>query len=379
MKKTLIALAVAGVVAAPAAFAATSNVDIYGVMSFSVDRANTDDSVAGSDDSDLVTGRDNVSRFGLKGSEDLGGGLSAIWQVEMQLNATNTDSATFTTTSASTFKLTVGQTTLRNTFVGLKSASMGTLILGRHDTPYKLATSKLDPFGDTAADYNAIIGRSSTKSAGALFDVRATNTVAYISPTFSGFHAAAAYVEVKNAEAVGVDNVSAYSVMGMYENGPLFASLAYEKHSNVLGATATDPISAWKAGLGYSFGNAKIGAVYEKTNGGDNTAVAGTQEPNARSAWYLSGQYNMGAIALKAAYGRANDSDASATADDGAKFYALGADYSLSKRTTVYGLYTKLNNDGTTVAGGGYDLTPYSTSAVGNDPSVFSVGVKHSF
>ena len=84
MKKTLIALAVAGVVAAPAAFAATSNVDVYGVMSFSVDRANTDDSTT-FDDTDMVTGRDNVSRIGLKGSEDLGGGLSAIWQVESQL------------------------------------------------------------------------------------------------------------------------------------------------------------------------------------------------------------------------------------------------------------------------------------------------------
>ena len=54
-------------------------------MSFSVDRANTDDSTI--DDTDLVTGRDNVSRIGFKGSEDLGGGLSAIWQIEMQLNA----------------------------------------------------------------------------------------------------------------------------------------------------------------------------------------------------------------------------------------------------------------------------------------------------
>jgi predicted porin len=57
----------------------------------------------------------------------------------------------------------------------------------------------------------------------------------------------------------------------------------------------------------------------------------------------------------------------------------MGADYSLSKRTTVYGVYTKLNNDGVNVTGGGYDLTPYSTGVEGNDPSAFSLGVKHTF
>lgn len=359
MKKTLIALAVAGVVAAPAAFAATSNVDIYGVMSYSVDRANTDDSTV--DDTDLVTGRDNVSRIGFKGSEDLGGGLSAIWQVESQL-----------TTGA-------GVLASRNTFVGLKSASMGTLILGQHDTPYKISTGKLDPFADTVGDYNAIIGRSSTLSAGNLLDVRANQTVAYITPTFSGFHAALAYVQVKNIEAAATDDVSAWSMMGMYENGPLFATAAYEKHSNTLGASTVDTLSSWKVGAGFSFGNAKIGAVYENSNGGDTNAATAGGEPNDRTAYYLSGQYNMGAIALKAAYGRAGDSNAAVGSDDGAKFYALGADYSLSKRTTVYGVYTKLNNDGTAVAGGGYDLTPYASAATGNDPSAFSVGVKHTF
>ena len=149
-------------------------------------------------------------------------------------------------------------------------------------------------------------------------------------------------------------------MMGMYENGPLFASAAYEKHSNVLGASAVDPSAPGKLGAGFSFGNAKIGAVYENMNGGDTNGATAGGEPNDRTAYYLSGQYNMGAIALKAAYGRAGDSNALAAGDDdGAKFYALGADYSLSKRTTVYGVYTKLNNDGTTVAGGGYDLTPY--------------------
>jgi predicted porin len=379
MKKSLIALAVAGAFSAPA-FAATSNVDIYGIMSFSVDHANTDDSTI--DKKDIVTGRDNVSRLGFKGSEDLGGGLSAIWQIEMQLNA-NSDAAVATSTNGTGYVTNVSFTAgsaLRNTFVGLKSDSMGTLILGRYDTPYKSATSKLDPFADNVGDYNAIIGRSSGKGAGSLFDVRSSNLVEYMTPSVNGLMGAVAYSQPKYIEPTATEgDVSLLSLMASYDNGPIFASLAYEKHTNTLGAASTDAIHAWKAGAGYSFGDAKIGGVYERISGGDTNGAAAGGEANARNAYYLSGQYNMGNIALKAAYGHAGDSNATATADDGAKFYALGADYNLSKRTTVFGVYTKLNNNGTVASGGGYDLVPYGSSAKANDPSVFSVGVKHSF
>jgi predicted porin len=380
MKKSLIALAVASAVAAPAAFAATSNVDVYGIISASVDLANTDDEntsspTTPSDESDLVTGRDNVSRIGFKGSEDLGGGLSAVWQIESQLNS--------------------GSLAGRNTFVGLKSSSLGTVLLGRHDTPYKMATGKLDPFADTAADYNAIIGASSTTSAGSLFDLRPSETVIYTSPSMSGFTVAAAYSQSKVNETQGHnDDTSGWSLSGVYSNGPLFASLAYEKHDGSFGAfqsssvvspapVSADSIRGWKVGLGYVFGNTQLGGVYENLSGGDSNGAVAGGEANNRKAYYLSAVHNMGNIALKGAYGHAGDSDALATGnDDGAKFYAVGADYMLSKRTTVFGLYTKLSNNNATALttdGGGYDLTPYSTAALGNDPSVFSIGVKHAF
>ena len=80
MKKSLIALAIASAVSAPA-FAATSNVDIYGKLNFSAnflfDQADSDSDIQFTS---------NSSRIGFKGSEDLGGGLSAIWQIESSLN-----------------------------------------------------------------------------------------------------------------------------------------------------------------------------------------------------------------------------------------------------------------------------------------------------
>ena len=370
MKKSLIALAVAGVVSAPA-FAATSNVDIYGVMSFSVNQMDTEQ-VAGTDSSDMNAGVDNVSRIGFKGSEDLGGGLKGIWQVETQLNADFADGG--------------AMGALRNTFVGL-SGGFGTVVMGRHDTPYKLATGALDPFADTIGDYNAIIGRSSAVGDSTQFDVRAPQTIAYISPTVSGFHAAVAYISIENPEAAGSDETSAYSLMGMYNNGPLFASLAYEKHDgglvNNLAATYANNTgrAAWKLGLGYTMGDAKVGFVYEDQSidpTGAGTALENRQE---HSAYYLTGSYAMGPIVLKAAYGSA-DSGNGVGVDNGASFYVLGADYVMSKRTSVYAMYADLSNDGVkgNINSGSYDLK--NTGAVGQTGGTtngFSIGVKHTF
>lgn len=346
MKKSLIALAVAGAFAAPA-FAATSNVDVYGVLSYSVDRIDTDD--AAGDSADFATGVNNVSRIGFKGSEDLGGGLKAIWQIETSL----------------------GAWTDRNTFVGL-NGGFGTVVLGRHDTPYKLATGKLDPFGDTIGDYNAIVGATQAGTAGNRFDARAGQTIAYISPNYSGFHGAVAYVETKNNEGAGNDNQDALSLMGMYENGPLFASLAYETHSGaLLGSTATNSNDAWKLGLGYTMGDLKLGLVYE------DIELDGAANNETRDAWYLSAAYNMGPIVLKAAYGNADDSDAAGS--DEATFWAIGADYNLSKRTSVYAVYADLDTDG--AAGSGYRLggAGYVSAAANGSVNGFSFGMKHSF
>ena len=364
MQKKLIALAVAGMFAAPA-FAATSNVDVYGVMSFSVDFVNADN---GGDDTDTVTAKSNASRIGFKGSEDLGGGLSAVWQIESEiLKGTDNNGS--------------GWNDMRNTYVGLKSASMGTVLMGRHDTPYKLGTGRLDPFADTVGDYNAIIGASDIGGFGSShFDLRVGQTVAYISPTFSGFHAAVAYVGVKNNESAGDPNMEAWSATAIYDQGPLFASLSYEKHSGAAAgqstATPDGDERAWKLGVGYTFGNTTLNAIYEDIDGEANVTANAS-----RSAWYLSAVHKMGNIALKAAYGNAKDSDRIGGQKDGAKFYAIGADYSLSKRTTLYGVYAKVNNN----TWGDYALFG-QTNTSGNcsmgtdcDPSTLSLGIKHTF
>jgi predicted porin len=127
--KKILAVAIATAFAAPA-FAATSNVDVYGKLHMSVNWYNDQPS-----DINDIGISSNASRFGLKGSEDLGRGLKGIWQIE---SGVNLDEQTGTLAN-------------RNSFVGL-SGGWGTALLGNHDTPLKLVGRKVDLFGDTIAD-----------------------------------------------------------------------------------------------------------------------------------------------------------------------------------------------------------------------------------
>jgi predicted porin len=365
MKKSLIALAVAGVVAAPA-FAATSNVDVYGQIRMSVDHLNS-----ATANTDKWSVNDQTSRIGFKGSEDLGGGLKAIWQIEQQINATNgpldnaLNSATVKTAGGSAVTGVndgaFGNAGLRNTFVGL-AGGFGTVIVGRHDTPYKLGGSA-DLFGDTSADAqkngSGIIGRNG-------FDNRVSGTIAYISPTFSGFHFAVATVPGEGATgattARGLSD--AVSMVAVYENGPLKATLGHESFGKKLVAGA-DNAKATKLNVAYGFGDIKLGYTYERS---DDGFAANSETDTAQLA---SLAYAMGPITLAAQYGKFNNKGANSTGaggilgfaknDDDLSRFTLGAIYNLSKRTNVYAAYNSDN------------------ASANADAKVITMGVNHSF
>jgi len=370
MMKKILAAAIVSAFAAPA-FAATANVDVYGNLGVSVDFINTD--AASPADDKLTRFSSNSSRIGFKGAEDLGGGLSAIWQIENQINIDGVGTSN-AFVGASTFS-----SNLRNTFAGLSSKSMGTVLLGIHDTPYKLSAGKIQFWGDTSADYNNIVGNVQGSTH---FDLRTGNTLAYISPKFGGLSGAIAYVEGNEVGNGALADASAWSASVTYDQGPLFLTAAYEKHNNVVGntaATATAPAvpaddrDAFKLGAGYAFGNTKLGLIYEKADSA--SFVAG--KVRDRSAWYLNGAHAMGNIVLKAAYGRAGDLDG--VNDTGADTWSLGADYTLSKRSYLYAYYTATNNDSAGTYGVGQGQGSAVVPAAGRDPSVLSIGMRHSF
>ncbi len=358
--KKILAIAIASAFAAPA-FAATANVDIYGIMHVAVEDTN----VTGQD----IAVVDRVSRFGFKGSEDLGGGLHAIWQIESALGSSSTGGLVGGAGSFAT----------RDTFVGLKGG-FGTVLLGRNNTPYKNSTGKLDLFADTAADYNlggvgitqaaknqifiddgisladrTLINSVFTTSIGfgyinAVHDYRSPASIVYVSPDFSGLSFSGALVATNNAAAANANkSIDAKSFSANYTNGPLLLAAGWQK----MDAIDSD---SWKVGAGYNFGNAKIGAIYEKTD------LFGIDS----KTYLLNGAYSMGAITLKGQFAKSSVEDL-----DG-KMWVLGADYNLSKRTVAYALYSSDKADRVDYVAGNYVSTDDAIKT-------FAVGVKHSF
>jgi predicted porin len=338
-KKLLTAAIGAALVAAPM-FAANAAPTVYGRLHVSVDTFDNGGSGAEDAAGNKASGwnvASNSSRFGIKGADDLGGGLKGIYQVELGFNA---DEAT-----------SISQ---RNSYAGL-SGGWGTALAGRHDTPYKISTGKLDPFSETVGDYNGII---SSVNGTNLFDLRVNNAIAYISPNFSGFSFAAAYTQGPDApvcappngcptggtvaaQANGADqqDVTAMSAFVMYDKAPFFVSVAYEAH-NVDDAVLADASrDGLKVGLGFSSDMFGVGLVYETLSADSSTSNI-NRDAYWGTAWFKLG----GNDKLAVAYGVANDSDNAA--DDKAALMTAGWFHSFSKTSTFYLVYANMANDG---------------------------------
>ena len=422
MNKKILTVAIAAALAAPASVLA--EVTVYGQLHMSMDYTDTNTSVAPTSATNTAAAgkksnlglSSNSSRIGFKGSEDLGGGLQAIWQVESQVNLdTGSSVGTSTATNAAT-----GTLANRDTFLGL-AGNFGTALFGKHDTPFKMFGRSLDPFADTIADTRQLLGNmgslptSLTKSAGTValtdpgFDLRPGNVMAYITPSFAGVQGAIAYVTgtqptsytdgVTGATGIGgADNnkLNAISLDVTYTNGPIYGGFAYERHNikdltgvsdqAVAGADvpgAKDP-SAWRLGGSYTYGPAKVGAMWEQIKAADLI-------DEKRSGATVFGTYAIGAETVKLAYTEVGSWKGTATTTAGspdtkADVIALGVDHNFSKRTTDYAQYTKMTNKGNTTTGGasyslgggggyGNPVTP----GVSADPSAFSVGLIHKF
>jgi predicted porin len=380
MQKKIGALALAaGLVAPLASFADSANVTVYGVANLSYDFTDNGDTATAKG---IKTSKvsSNASRIGFKGSEDLDDGLSAVWQIESRVDIDNAG----------------GGFATRNSFAGLSDKTWGTLVMGRHDTPYKLATGSLDLFRDSMGDNRALMGGVKGKSSFYKFDDRSPDIVLYTSPSWSGIKLLAARVAgAETADTSTQSKGQIWSLAGFYDNGPLFASLAYQKNdfgsagTGTMAGTADTSETAWKLGVGYKFEMIDLGLAYETTQDDINTVAptactTGSTDKNCygHNALYVSGKYKLASSAIKLAYGKAGN--LGNKADSGADQMILGYDYNLRKRTILYGIYTKLNNDknasyGIAAGDAGINTGFVTAKGAGADPSAWSFGIKHSF
>ena len=405
MNKKLVTLAVAAAMAVPAA--AMADATLYGKLNVGISYMDQEDGFKGWGLSDnqaiskgwinqgtlngdkyvavrnpfVVTPQGPANRIGVKGSEDLGNGLKAIYQIELgfSLSDSNNNGA-------------VGNEaiTMRNTFAGL-GGGWGTVLAGRHDTPLKISTGPLDLFADTMADYNNTVG---------FMDLRVDNAVAYISPSFSGFTFAAAVHAGGGATALGGWNPNSdslaegYSFAGIYKNGPWYASLAYEGLNGDLACNTefcdAETWGKWRVGLGILDWNGfTLTGIYE---GWDN----GYWDDNAKAdLWNVQAGYTFGNFMVKAMYGSNTQKDIANTAgyvetvhadyiacagcreDFNYKTWSFGVDYNMSKRTKAFLLYTANDADELDLINASTGL--YSPETQGIDWNGFQLGMMHNF
>jgi len=305
-KKALIAAAITAALTVSAN--ASAEATVYGKIHTSVASVSQDD--AGTKTSATQI-KSNASRLGFKASTDVGGGLTFLGQLEMEVDY----AGDATKSSADMIKA-------RDTFVGVKGG-FGTVLVGVHDTPHKMSTARLDPFADTYADYNNII----------TVDNRLGNVVAYVNQ-FGNVGFAAAYYAGDDS-VTGENKGAANSVMVNFDQKPLYLTAAVETYAADDAANTDEMKSASKVGAGYTFGPASIGLVYE-------TLAFETSKDQTET--YVSLKFKTGGAAtIKAAYGMRDDG-VSATND--AVMSMIGADFKMDKSASIYALYANGTDGG---------------------------------
>ena len=403
MNKKLVVLAVAGAFASPLAVQAqTANVTLYGRANIDLEFVNgktcqggnagggggggtvlrSCSALSSAAATDVISNptvtrvSSNSSRFGMRGTESLGGGLNAIFQVEQNVSWDSGNSSSSGIAS-------------RETFAGLQG-SWGKVTMGKFLAPL----DDLHPiFGNAPTLTTSILSTADVWAFGNLskgaggFDARLGNNVRYDSPNYQGF-TGALQVSTRDDSGnttqtpFGGDNGDHTSVMRhayvyggniIYSNGPIQAGVAFERNQKVRqytadvfatagapGTSALNPYNAndtdWTITGAYDFGTImqgfglRLAGVYEHTK---------YQTPTGdlkRDFWGISGTIPVGGGKAYLFYGRGGNGKGGAVdgenvgylvkgGDTGVKQYEVSYSYNLSPRTMLNAGYVKLQND----------------------------------
>ncbi|HVF64739.1 MAG TPA: porin [Casimicrobiaceae bacterium] len=356
MNKKLVAVAVAGVLAAPlAAQAQTANVTLYGRLNITLEYIDANGSRPS-----VQRLSSNSSRLGVRGVESLGGGLNAIFQIESSISGD------------------AGGGTLagRDTFVGLQG-SWGTVRLGNFLAPY----DDMHPiFGNVPTFTTSILSTASiwaqgtsAKAAGG-FDARLGNSIRYDTPNIAGFVGSA---QISLDSENGAVDPYVFSVGGVYNNGPFQGGVAFEKNKDVRAAGLDD--WAFTLAAAWNFGIARLSGVYERL---DYDTPAGSLK---RNYYGVGVTWPVGPGTVYGFYGHASSGKGGGSrvaglasgADTEANEWEISYTYPLSKRTITYVGYHRIDNDAN--AAYNYNINPYAPASNGMKLNGFVVGIVHLF
>jgi len=368
MKKSLVALAV---LAAAGAASAQSSVTLFGIVDATLQYGRG--SIANK--TQLTNSGYNSSRLGFRGTEDLGGGMSASFWLEAGLNnddgqgaATNSNNqvvGAFVPTTGANAPVragTQGLTFNRRSTVSL-AGGWGELRLGRDYSPQFWNLTTFDPFGTNG------VGTTQTLngSAGGPVNVRASNTIGYFLPgNLGGFYGQAQLYlgeNLKNGAATEKDGNGAGFRVG-YAAGPVNVALAYSRTDYATTATGGQT-TTFNVGGQWDFGVAKLMAHFNRDT---VETTAGDLDTNG---WLIGTLVPVGAGEIRASY---SQSEADFGTEARGRKLALGYVHNLSKRTAVYTTVARVRNNG----GAAFALGGSSTGANTNSTG-FDLGVRHSF
>jgi len=310
MKKTLVAIAALTLVGA---VSAQSSVTLYGRIDASIGSVKTEvNGVTTTDAGALIrSGGHTGSRWGLKGSEDLGGGLKANFQLEQGFNIDDGAAS-----SVRQFH--------RAAWVGL-SGGFGAVTVGRQ---YDITDNMYGMYDASGYSGYSAMNYSFNKGSGGDFIGRQDNAVMYSAPSMGGFGVTAMWAPGENKTSA-VSAGSNVGVMANYANGPIGAGIGYQSNK-ATGATSATTNTVF--GGSYQLAAAKLYGMYQMSK---TPSVVGAPKDNG---WHLGVVVPVGPTTVTAAYASEKTKFAGVETTNN-KALSLMVQYKLSKRTYVYAAY----------------------------------------
>jgi len=379
MKKSLIALAV---LAAAGAASAQSSVTLFGVVDVTLAYGKGEFS----DKTSLSNNGYNSSRLGFRGTEDLGGGMSASFWLEAGISpddgtgaASSANNQPIASTVAAVRSGTQGLTFNRRSTVSL-AGGWGEMRLGRDYTPQFWNLTTFDPFGTNGvgqtlttfgtAAATALSPAFSTGLTGGTIPTdtvgtRASNSIGYFLPgNLGGFYGQAMYYMGENATGTAAedDGTGAGARFG-WASGPFNVAVAGSKTNFAIGDVET-----WNAGGSWNFGFATVMGQYNESK------LKSAGNPKA-TGYLVGGLIPVGAGEIRLAYSTLKIETATLGEPEVEKA-SIGYVHNLSKRTAVYTTYAFVKNKG----GATFALNGASNGTILNgDSQGLDIGLRHSF
>lgn len=359
-KKMITLLVLVAVLAAGSALAG-DNFKVYGKFNVSADMMNN------SEDSQMTLAS-NSSRFGLRGSEELNENFTFIWQFESLIDIADGPGTPLAT---------------RNSFLGLKG-NWGMFLYGKHDTPFKNISRKVELFGEQFGDSRYALG-----AVGEGWDRRLTDVMVYGTPDLSGFKAMLAYRH-DQADLGAEEAATAVSANASYANSGLWVGVGIETLST---GNYYDPVTKADAdyecdgSLGLRFAakyegdNFKVVGLYQaltyKAFAGDDTKAStfgGGAAYGATDQWWIKAQVYV-------TDPNTDDAEEGPGKDNESTLMAFGVDYKYTKNWTWYVNYAAMGNADNAALGmeGGLRGSGIAPSAAGETASAFSTGIIATF